>query len=106
MKRKICIVTSTRDDWGLLSGIAQALDKREDVELHIIATNMHLSEKHGNTWKEIERDGLKIDYRVTMPVQTDTATDTVVAMSECMKGMSQAFSRLQPHLLLILGDRF
>lgn len=106
MKRKICIVTSTRADWGLLSGIAQALDKREDVELQIIATNMHLSEKHGNTWKEIERDGLKIDYRVTMPVQTDTATDTVVAMSECMKGMSQAFSRLQPHLLLILGDRF
>ena len=65
MKRKICIVTSTRADWGLLSGIAQALDKREDVELQIIATNMHLSEKHGNTWKEIERDGLKVLLTLT-----------------------------------------
>ena len=44
MKRKICIVTSTRAEWGLLSGIAKELNKRNDVTLQIIATNMHLSE--------------------------------------------------------------
>lgn len=106
MKRKICIVTSTRADWGLLSGIAKALDSRDDVTLQIIATNMHLSEKFGSTWREIERDGLNIDRKVPMPVDTDTSSGTVEAMSQCMKGMAQAFSELQPDLLLILGDRY
>lgn len=106
MKRKICIVTGTRAEWGLLSGIAKALDNRKDVVLQIIATNMHLSEKYGDTWKEIQRDGLKITLKVPMPTDITTAHDTVNAMSECMKGMSKAFSTLSPDLILILGDRF
>ena len=106
MKRKICIVTSTRADWGLLSGIAQELNKREDVALQIIATNMHLDERFGNTWQEIERDGLHIDYRVPMPTDTDSASGTVNAMGACMQGMSDAFNTLRPDLLLILGDRY
>lgn len=106
MKRKICIVTSTRADWGLLSGIAKALSKRTDVTLQIIATNMHLVERFGNTWQEIERDGLHIDYKVPMNTETDTPAGTVTAMSDCMRGMSQAFETLRPDLLLILGDRY
>lgn len=106
MKRKICIVTSTRADWGLLSGIAQALDKRDDVTLQIIATNMHLCATFGNTWQEIERDGLKIDRKVTMNCNTDTPAGTATAMSECMQGMSKAFEELKPDMLLILGDRY
>ena len=106
MKRKICIVTSTRADWGLLSGIAQALNKRDDVTLQIIATNMHLVEKFGNTWQEIERDGLKINYKVPMPCDTDTANGTINAMGECMQGMSKAFGELNPDMLLILGEYF
>lgn len=105
-KRKICIVTGTRAEWGLLSSIAQALYKRSDVTLQIIVTNMHLSEKYGNTWMEIERDGLHINYKVSMNIENDTAADTVSAMSECMKGMSNAFDALHPDLLLVLGDRF
>lgn len=106
MKRKICIVTGTRAEWGLLSGIAKALDNRKDVVLQIIATNMHLSEKYGDTWKEIQRDGLKTTLKVPIPTDITTAHDTVNAMSECMKGMSKAFSTLSPDLILILGDRF
>lgn len=106
MKRKICIVTGTRAEWGLLSGIAKALDNRKDVVLQIIATNMHLSEKYGDTWKEIQRNGLKITLKVPIPTYITTAHDTVNAMSECMKGMSKAFSTLSPDLILILGDRF
>ena len=63
-RRKICIATGTRADWGLLSGIARALAERDDVELQIVATNMHLSKKYGSTWREIERDGLKITKSV------------------------------------------
>lgn len=104
--RKICIVTGTRADWGLLSGIAKALDARSDVKLQIVATNMHLSEQYGGTYREIERDGLHIDYRVPMPVDNDSAHGTVTAMSECMRGMADAFDALRPDLLLILGDRY
>ncbi|MGN1264641.1 MAG: UDP-N-acetylglucosamine 2-epimerase [Muribaculaceae bacterium] len=104
--RKICIVTSTRADWGLLSKVAKALSERSDVTLQIVATNMHLSEKYGSTWHEIERDGLHIDRMVPMTVDNDSAVDTVVAMSQCMDGMARTLSDLNPDLLLILGDRY
>lgn len=106
MKRRICIATGTRADWGLLSPIAQALNKHDDVDLKIIATNMHLSEEYGSTLKEIENDGLKIDWRVKMKSDADTRKDTVLAMSECMAGMAEALAALQPDLLVILGDRY
>ena len=106
MKRKICIVTGTRADWGLLSPVAQELNRRSDVELQIIATNMHLSEKYGSTWHEIENDGLHITRMVPMAVEGDGAASTVNAMSQCMSGMAQVFDELRPHLLLILGDRY
>ena len=99
-------MTGTRADWGLLSGIAKALDARNDVKLQIVATNMHLGEQYGGTYREIERDGLHIDYRVPMPVDNDSAHGTVTAMSECMRGMADAFDALRPDLLLILGDRY
>ena len=104
--RKICIATGTRADWGLLSGIAKALNARNDVKLQIVATNMHLSERYGFTFREIEHDGLHIDYRVPMPADTDTPHDTVAAMSVCMRGFADAFEALRPDLLLILGDRY
>lgn len=106
MRRKICIITGTRADWGLLSGIARTLKSRDDVQLQIIATNMHLSQKFGNTQREIEQDGLTIDYRVPMPVENDTPAQTVQAMAVCMKGMADAFGTLRPDLIVILGDRY
>ena len=105
-KRKICIATGTRADWGLLSSLAKALKSRADVDLKIIATNMHLSERYGATWREIERDGFSIDWRVPMTADTDSPQGTVEAMSECMAGMAAAFSSLRPDLLIILGDRY
>ncbi|MCH4155205.1 MAG: UDP-N-acetylglucosamine 2-epimerase [Muribaculaceae bacterium] len=104
--KKICIVTGTRAEWGLLSGLAQALKKRDDVTLQIIATNTHLSPKFGNTYKEIEAAGFRIDYKVPMPVESDTPNGTVTAMSQCMAGMANAFDVLRPDMLIILGDRY
>ena len=106
MERKICIITGTRADWGLLSSIARELVSRDGIKLQIIATNMHLSEKFGNTYKEIERDGFHIDFRVPMPVDNDTPALTVKAMATCMEGMSAALEALSPDLILILGDRY
>ncbi|MCM1518942.1 MAG: UDP-N-acetylglucosamine 2-epimerase [Pseudoflavonifractor sp.] len=106
MGRKVCIVTGTRADWGLLSPLARALDSRPDIELSIVATNMHLLPEYGETWREIEADGLKIDRRVPMEAPDDTPRGTVKAMGMCMSGMADALSDLSPDLIVILGDRY
>lgn len=105
-RRKIAIATGTRADWGLLSGIARALSAREDCEVVILATNMHLSPRYGNTLDEIIADGFADPVCVAMPDETDSDCSTVDAMAVCMSGMARQLSRLKPDLLVILGDRF
>jgi UDP-N-acetylglucosamine 2-epimerase (non-hydrolysing)/GDP/UDP-N,N'-diacetylbacillosamine 2-epimerase (hydrolysing) len=105
-KRKICIVTSTRADWGLLSGVAKELKLNESVELQIIATNMHLDQRYGMTVNEIIEDGFTVNERVEMNADSDSAVDTAVATARCLSGVAQALERLKPDMLLILGDRY
>lgn len=105
-KRKICIVTSTRADWGLLSGIAKALKASETVELQIIATNMHLDSHYGMTVSEIIDDGFTVNERVEMNAVSDSPVDTAVATAKCLSGIAGALERLKPDILLVLGDRY
>lgn len=105
--RNIAIATGTRADWGLLSGIAKALSLRPDCRVEIIATNMHLSERYGNTLGEIIADGFASPITVAMSTEaTDSPVGTVAAMAECMQGMAATLADLRPDLLVILGDRF
>ena len=104
--RRVCIATGSRADWGLLSGIAKALNARADVRLQIVATNMHLNPRYGNTYTEILDAGLQIDWRVPIDTDDDTPSGTIEAMSRCMAGMAEAFAALRPDLLVILGDRY
>jgi len=106
MKRKVTIVTSTRADWGLLSPVACELRRRGNVELSILATNMHLDQRYGNTLAEIESDGFAIDAVAPMPTDAADGCDTARAMGACMISTADALAKLQPDMLLILGDRF
>lgn len=103
---KVCIITGTRADWGLLTPLARALADIADVRLQIVATNMHLMEEYGMTVHEIEDAGFSIDARVPMDVEGETSASRVRAMSLCMNGMADVFERLAPDVALILGDRF
>lgn len=105
-KRKICIVTSTRADWGLMSGLAKTLNENENVELQIIATNMHLNPRYGMTVNEIIDDGLTISECVEMKAKSDSQVDTAIATAKCLSGTAKALSRLKPDILVILGDRY
>lgn len=105
MKRKICIITSTRADWGLLSPIARGLKERPDVDITILATNMHLLEKYGHTIDEITADGLTIDYTVPMN-DSDSPEHKLKAMAECLTGVGNVLATDRPDAVLILGDRF
>ncbi len=106
IRRKICIVTSTRADWGLLSSVARELRAYETVELQIIATNMHLDARYGMTVDEIIEDGFKVDERVEMNAGNDSAVETAAATGKCLIGVARALGRLNPAILVILGDRY
>lgn len=104
-KRKIVIVSSTRADWGLLSPLARSLDERSDCDLTVVATNMHLSQRFGMTVDQIIADGFQ-PIRVSIECDDDTTAGRIRAMSQCMSGMGEAFEKLSPDFVVILGDRY
>ena len=86
--RKICVVTGTRAEYGLLSRLMRLIDESEDCRLQVIATNMHLLPEYGNTYQEIEKDGFCIDAKVLMRKPTDDAYGVITSMAEEMSGMN------------------
>ena len=105
-KRKICVVTGTRAEYGIMSRLMQSLKKDGRVELQIIATNMHLSPEFGLTVREIESDGFKVDKKVEMLLSSDTPTGTVKSMGLASIGFADAYAELSPDIIVILGDRY
>ncbi len=106
VRRKICIVTGTRAEYGIMSRLMQSLKEDDRVELQIVATNMHLSPEFGLTVKEIEDDGFKVDKKVEMLLSSDTPTGTVKSMGLASIGLADAYAELSPDLIVILGDRY
>lgn len=104
--KKICFITGSRADYGIMAPLMKALSTRPDVELQVIATNMHLSPEHGMTVNEILADGLKVDWRVDSLLSGDTPSATVKSMGLTEIGMADALSHLRPDLIVILGDRY
>ncbi len=106
MSRKICIVTGSRADYGLLRWVMQGMVARQALELQVVATGMHLAPEFGSTWREIENDGIRIDYKVEMLVSADTTTAVTKSMGLGLIGFADALEQLRPDLLVLLGDRF
>src|SRR3990167_2899259 len=104
--RKICIVTGTRAEYGLLRWIMQGIQEDPELNLQIIVTGMHLSPEFGLTYREIESDGFRIDRRVEMLLSSDTPTGLAKAMGLGLIGFGDALQQLRPDLVLVLGDRF
>ncbi|MFJ5565441.1 UDP-N-acetylglucosamine 2-epimerase [Lysinibacillus xylanilyticus] len=106
MKRKICIVTGTRAEYGLLSNLAKQLQKDKEFDLQMIVTGMHLSPDFGSTYKEIENDGFLIDEKIEILLSADSPTGIVKSIGLATISFTDALNRLQPDLIIILGDRF
>lgn len=108
MTRKLMIVTGTRAEWGLLSGVARHIRDREDCELQILACAAHLSPVHGMTVDSIAGDGFAVDARVPMldPDADDGGVAVAEAMGRGMAGFAAAFDALRPDIAVLLGDRF
>lgn len=104
--RKICVITGSRAEYGLLSGLMRVIQEDADLQLQIIATNMHLSPEFGLTYKEIEQDGFRIDKKVQMLLSSDTSNATTKSVGLATIGFADAYEDLQPDLIVVLGDRY
>jgi len=106
VKRKICVVTGTRAEYGLLRWVIDGIAKSPVLDLQLIATGMHLSPEFGLTVQEIQADGHRIDRKVEMLLSSDTPVGITKSMGLGMIGFADALAELLPDLLLVLGDRF
>lgn len=104
--KKICFVTGTRADYGIMAPVMKELAHNPDVELQIVATNMHLSPEFGMTVNEIKSDGFNVDKEIVSLVPGATPSATVKSMAKVEEGLADAFEDLKPDLVVILGDRY
>ena len=104
--RKICIITGTRAEYGLLRWVMQGIKDAPDLFLQVIATGMHLSPEFGLTYREIEQDGFQIDRKVEMLTSSDTPAGIAKSMGLGLIGIADALKELSPDLIIVLGDRF
>ena len=106
MSRRVCVVTTTRADYGLLRWVMHEIRDTRGLQLQVLATGTHLSPEHGMTVSEIEADGFTVDARVDLQLHGDTPLQTAAAMARALEGCAQAFAQLRPDLVVILGDRY
>lgn len=106
LKRKICIVTGTRAEYGLLYWLMKRIQKDKNLQLQIVATGMHLSPEFGLTYKQIEKDGFKIDGKVEMLLSGDTPTAISKSVGLAVISFADIFQILNPDIVVLLGDRF
>lgn len=106
LKRKICIVTGTRAEYGLLYWLMKRIQEDKNLQLQIVATGMHLSPEFGLTYKQIEKDGFKIDGKVEMLLSGDTPTAISKSVGLAVISFADIFQMLNPDIVVLLGDRF
>ena len=104
--KKICVVTGTRAEYGLLRWVMEGIRQSPVLELQLIATGMHLSPEFGLTVEAIEEDGFQVDRKVEMLLSSDTAIGVTKSMGLGMIGFADAVAELKPDLMLVLGDRY
>ncbi len=104
--KKICVVTATRAEYGLLKPLMELIQQSSELALQIIVTGAHLSPEFGLTYQQIESDGFAIDEKVEILLSSDTPSSVVKTMGLAMNGMADVFPRLKPDVVVILGDRY
>lgn len=104
--RKICVITGTRAEYGLLYWVIKKIQDDKSLKLQIVATGMHLSPEFGLTYKQIEDDGFEITKKIEVLLSSDTPVGISKSMGLGMISFSESYQELNPDLILVLGDRF
>lgn len=104
--KKICVVTATRAEYGLLKLVIKEIEKDSDLELCLVVTGTHLSERFGMTVTEVEQDGFKIDEKVEILDSEDSELGICRTMSVAMEKFGELYMNRKPDLVIVLGDRY
>jgi len=105
-RRRICVATTSRADFGLLRGLLRAIQADSSLQLQMIASGMHLTSKFGNTWRDIEAEGIQIDKKISLRITGDSDLANLKSLSMGLNGFAGAFTELKPEIVVLLGDRF
>ena len=105
-KRKICVVTGSRAEYGLLCPILIKIQESNKLDLQLISTSSHHSTEYGLTYKQIENDGFTIDDKINNLFPSDSKSSIVKSTAKATSLLSDSFDRLQPDVVLLLGDRY
>ena len=106
MNRKICVVTGTRAEYGLLRRLLLILKNDPQIELQLVVTGSHLSPSHGMTIDEIESDGFVPIAKLSVDLSDDSKLATVKAMADVSSQIAETLSNLKPDVVVLLGDRY
>ncbi len=104
--RKVCVVTGSRAEYGLLFPVLKEIENRKGLDLQLVATTMHLSDAFGLTYKHIEADGFEVNAKVDNLSQLDSNTSMAKSSGTATTLLADCFDRLQPDMIVLLGDRF
>ena len=104
--KRICVITGSRADYGLLHWVMEGILASQHLELQLVATGMHLSPEFGLTYLEIEKDGFRINRKLEMLLSSDTPAGITKSMGLGMIGFADVLTELKPDILLVLGDRY
>lgn len=100
------MVTTSRADFGLLSGLIKAIRTDPALRLQVIVSGMHLSRKFGQTWRDVVAEGVRIDRKITLQLSGRSGLDNLKSIGLGMKEFGEALSELRPDIIALLGDRF
>ncbi|MCG6191216.1 UDP-N-acetylglucosamine 2-epimerase [Maribellus maritimus] len=103
--KKICVITGTRAEYGLLYWLIKGINDDPELELQLLVTGMHLSPEFGLTWKQIEQDGFPIARKIEILLSSDTAVGISKSMALAQISFAEAFDQLKPEIIVLLGDR-
>jgi len=103
--KKICVVTGTRAEYGILKPLMKEINRSRKLDLKIIVTGMHLSDEFGNSLKEIEEDGFEVDAKVDLKINNKNTYDMAKCVGKGVELMTGALRKINPDILLVLGDR-
>jgi len=104
-RRRVCIVTGTRAEYGLLYWLMKEIEADSDFELQLVVTGMHLSPEFGLTYKEIEKE-FSINKKIEVLLSSDTAVGISKSMGLAQISFAEAYEELSPDIVVVLGDRF
>lgn len=106
-KKKICVVTGTRAEYGPLKLLLEKIISSNKLDLLLLVTGMHLLKKYGNTIELIRKDGFPIAKIIPMYEENNTSKESLgKAVGKAIINFTTTFREIQPDLLIVAGDRF